>query len=154
MSKANLNYKGYTGSCEVSFDDNCLHGKILFIQDLITYEAESPAALEESFKAAVDRYLAYCKKTGKSADKPYSGSFNVRPGPEIHRSAAQRAHEMGIGLNDFVTKAMQCLLDQEIVTKVEHYHSHVVTVQMPLQETRMASSASPMSWEPVHATTH
>ena len=34
-----LFYKGFTGSAEVSIEDQCLFGKIEFIGDLITYEA-------------------------------------------------------------------------------------------------------------------
>ena len=46
-----LEYKSFLGSIEVDIDDNCLHGKILFINDLITYEAVTPAQLETEFKA-------------------------------------------------------------------------------------------------------
>ena len=38
MSKL-LEYKGYYGSTDVSVEDGALFGKILFINDLITYEA-------------------------------------------------------------------------------------------------------------------
>ena len=63
-----LSHKGYTGSIEVSFEDNCLHGRVLFIEDIVTYEGESVEELATSFKDAVDRYLAYCKT--RKADRP------------------------------------------------------------------------------------
>ena len=112
MSKTGLNYKGYTGSCEVSFEDACIHGKILFIDDLVTFEGETPSQLNDAFKAAVDRYCDYCEKAGKPANKPYRGSFNVRTGPDTHKRIAAAAHSLGIGLNDFVVKSINAQLQQ------------------------------------------
>lgn len=157
MSKANLSYKGYTGSCDVSFEDECLHGKILFIDDLITYEGETPKELEESFKAAVDRYQEYCKKTGKPANKPYSGSFNVRVGPEKHRQAAIAAVCHDISLNEFVAKAIDAAIETNCFAKVEHVHNHNYIVMVKTDsalERRVASSTRPTSWEPISAATH
>ena len=56
-----LSHKGYTGSIEVSLEDNCLHGRVLFIEDIVTYEGETVDDLATSFKDAVDRYVTYCK---------------------------------------------------------------------------------------------
>ena len=107
-----LSRKGYTGSVEVSFEDNCLHGRVLFIDDIITYEGETVEDLATSFKDAVDRYIAYCEETGKPANKPYSGTFNVRVGEELHRKAAQEAYNRNITLNDYVAQAVKTATEQ------------------------------------------
>jgi predicted HicB family RNase H-like nuclease len=39
-------YKGFVGSIEVDSEDKCLHGKLLYINDLVTYEATSIIKLE------------------------------------------------------------------------------------------------------------
>jgi predicted HicB family RNase H-like nuclease len=39
-----LQYRGYYGSIEASPEDNCLYGKLLYIQALVNYEAETVAA--------------------------------------------------------------------------------------------------------------
>lgn len=54
-------FRGYKGSISASIEDQCLHGKILFINDLITYEAETVPALKEAFEEAVNDYLETCK---------------------------------------------------------------------------------------------
>jgi len=97
-----FNYKDYQGSVKVSVEDNCLHGKIEFITDLITYEAETVEQLEKEFRRAVDSYLATCKETGLEPKKPFKGSFNVRIGEELHAKAAKRANEIGKSLNDYI----------------------------------------------------
>ena len=48
------------GSIEISLEDNCLHGKILNIADLITYEAETLGELKAAFHSATDEYIAFC----------------------------------------------------------------------------------------------
>lgn len=70
MSNKTLNYKGYSGSVEVSIEDDCLHGSLLSIHDLVTYEADSPAALEQAFRNAVQHYLDKCARVGLTPDKP------------------------------------------------------------------------------------
>lgn len=112
-----FNYRGYSGSCIASIEDSCLHGRILFIDDLITYEGDSVSELEASFKKAVDEYINYCETTGKPANKPYSGTFNVRIGPELHKSASQCAASAGIKLNEFVRNA---ILNEVRLTQAQH----------------------------------
>jgi predicted HicB family RNase H-like nuclease len=104
--KHNLTYQGYSGSVDISIEDNCLHGKIEFINDLVTFEGLTPIELKTAFEEAVDRYLAYCKKTGTVPDKPFSGSFNVRTGAALHRLSAQVAASKGVSLNEHVVTCL------------------------------------------------
>lgn len=148
MSKANLSHKGYTGSCEVSFEDDCLHGKILFIDDLITYEGETTKQLREAFIASVDRYLEYCERTNTLANKPYSGSFNVRIGPELHRKAAIAAKAQHIKLNEFVCNALEVAVagnDSAMVTN-NTFHVTIVPQGDRVIEKFAVPSSVPTSW--------
>jgi predicted HicB family RNase H-like nuclease len=124
MTPKFYSYKSYTGSAEISFEDNCLYGKILFIEDSITYEAETPVELEAAFQAAVDRYVAYCESTGKSPNKPYSGTFNVRVGMERHRDSCKAAAENGQNLNEFVCSAIDEKLTQRNPAALKEIHHH------------------------------
>ncbi len=83
-----IKYKSFIGSVEVSISDKCLYGKILFINDLVTYEANSPVEIEKEFKDAVDDYIETCKELGIEPHKFFSGSFNIRIGPEMHEALA------------------------------------------------------------------
>lgn len=102
MNDRILSYKNYSGSIEVSIEDGCLHGEILFINDLVSYEAENVRELQAAFAEAVDSYLDKCRREGLEPDKPCSGTFNVRLAPELHRSASVAAAGKGQSLNDFV----------------------------------------------------
>ena len=102
-----LKYKGYTGSVEYSAEDEVLHGRILFIRSLITYEADDAKGLASAFKEAVDDYLEDCNKQHIEPEQPFKGSFNVRVSPELHRKAALRAREQGVSLNRIVETALE-----------------------------------------------
>lgn len=110
MADKLLTYKGYHGSVEVSLEDDCLHGKLLFVNDLVTYEADRPAALQSAFENAVDNYLETCEAEGIPADKPFSGTFNVRTSPEQHRALAIVAVSKSTSLNDIVKECFDAYL--------------------------------------------
>jgi predicted HicB family RNase H-like nuclease len=134
-----LSHNGYTGSIEVSFEDNCLHGRVLFIDDIVTYEGETAVDLALAFNDAVDRYITYCKETGKPANKPCSGTF-------------QEAYSRNITLNDFVAKAIKSAIATDLnnITKFERPEiivNHII-------ETMVATTKEPSSWERIHATSH
>ena len=57
-----LKYRGLQGSAEVSLEDNVLHGKILHITDLVTFEAQTPEGLRQAFETQVDEYLIFCEE--------------------------------------------------------------------------------------------
>lgn len=129
MANNNLLHQGFAGSVEVSTEDSCLHGRILFIDDIVTYEGQTVPELKLNFQAAVARYLAYCKRTGKPANKPYSGTFNVRVGPALHKKAAVAAQAADMNLNEYVSAALNSAIAGEKTASLEHKHHHVITIE-------------------------
>lgn len=107
-----LTYKVYSGSVESSLEDDCLFGKIQDINDVITYEGNTVSELKAAFEVAVDEYLQFCSENNKEADKPYSGSFNVRMDKALHRQASIAARGKGISLNSLVGEALQSYLNE------------------------------------------
>lgn len=134
-----LKYKGYEGTAELDMSRGVCRGKILFINDLVTYESNVPAELQKEFEAAVDDYLETCADLGREPAKPFKGLFNVRVPPELHRSAALRAAEDGVSLNDVVVKALDSYLC--ISAEVNH-HVHVVIADPDRQSVPVSSAAS------------
>lgn len=156
MAQSELDYKGYTGSVEVSIEDACLHGHILFINDLVTFEGENVPEIQVAFQNAVDRYLSHCERVGKSADKPYSGTFNVRIGTELHTKAAKVAHIRKINLNEFVKSAIQAAVDINGIVTHKHQHQHFVRVNDDRRgESRdVIAGMNTPSWESSYAKSH
>lgn len=106
MKENILEYKGYFSKVQYSSEDNVLYGKIEGIVDLVTFESESCNEIEKEFQLAVDDYLEFCKEVGKSPDKSYKGSFNIRISPDLHKRADNTAKKKGITLNQLVSSAI------------------------------------------------
>jgi len=108
-----LEYRGYLGSVEYSDEDEVFHGRLEFIRDLVTYEGTDARSLKRAFHQAVDDYHALCAEQGRAPDTPLKGSFNVRPGPELHRRAMLFARRRGQNLNTVVSDALKDYLDHK-----------------------------------------
>lgn len=108
-----LKYKGYYGTVEYSTEDKVLQGKIVGINDLVTYESEHASDIEKEFKASVDDYIETCKQLGKEPNKAYSGTFNVRLKPTLHKEAVRIAEINHINLNELVSSAVAYIVSNE-----------------------------------------
>jgi len=108
-----VGYKGYTGSVHYSDDDRVFYGKVEYIRSLLSYEGTDVASLRTAFEEAVDDYLELCQKEGRAPEQPFSGSFNVRTGTDLHRHAVLLAKERGTTLNRVVSEALTRYLQQE-----------------------------------------
>jgi predicted HicB family RNase H-like nuclease len=120
-----LQYKDYLGSADVDVESGHLHGKLLFIRDTITYTALTVPELEVAFREAVEEYLATCEEEGDGPDVPCKGSFNVRVGPDRHRTVAIAARRSNIGLNEFVCQALDVAAAAGPSVVILHRHEHV-----------------------------
>lgn len=101
-----MNYKGYEAIVEYDHVDNLFVGRVINTRDVIAFDGLSVDELEASFFAAVDEYLDDCDRLGKDPDKPFSGRFNLRIPPELHRRVVGCAEKEGLSLNAFVEKAL------------------------------------------------
>ncbi len=101
-----MKFKGYYGSVELSIEDDCLHGRLLGIADIITYEGNTVHEIKAAFKEAVDDYLQLCKEISKRPEKPYSGKVMFRIDPAVHAKAALAAELQGKSLNQWAQEVL------------------------------------------------
>ncbi|WP_231365795.1 MULTISPECIES: type II toxin-antitoxin system HicB family antitoxin [unclassified Thioalkalivibrio] len=99
MTNQVFEYRGYQGSIEFSLPDGVLNGRVLHIDDLVTYEGTTLEELKREFCASVDGYLEFCEAEGVEPNRPYSGAIKVRVHPEIHRELALTAARSGVTLD-------------------------------------------------------
>ncbi len=102
-----LKHGAYTGRVEYSAEDRVFYGKLDDITDLVTFEGTTVEELETAFVEAVEDYLTLCAQVGKTPEKPFKGSFNVRMQPALHRRAALLSRERNMSLNQLITEAVQ-----------------------------------------------
>jgi predicted HicB family RNase H-like nuclease len=102
-----LSYKGYLGHVIFDEEADIFHGEVVNTRDVITFQGNSVASLKKAFKDSVNDYLEFCKERGEEPEKPFSGKFNVRIDPALHREAYVAAKTTGMSLNNWVTRAIQ-----------------------------------------------
>ncbi|MEC4175648.1 type II toxin-antitoxin system HicB family antitoxin [Adlercreutzia sp. R7] len=105
-----LTYKGYFATVEFDAESCLLCGSVVGMSDGVYFEAESASEVERAFQNAVEDYLAFCNEKGKTPEKSYKGSFNVRINPDLHRAAAMAAAANKESLNQFVADAIAAAL--------------------------------------------
>lgn len=97
-----VHYKGYVGMVNYDADAEVLHGEVMGLRDVVTFQAQSAGDVRRAFCESIDDYLAFCRERGESPDKPSNGQFLVRMKPELHRAAAAVAESCGMSLNTWV----------------------------------------------------
>ncbi|AOV16484.1 hypothetical protein BJI67_04820 [Acidihalobacter aeolianus] len=152
-----MTYKGYHGSCDTDMAQEVCRGKILFIDDLVTYKADSAKELRTAFHEAVDDYIETCKLVGKEPQKPLKGQFNVRIPKELHREAYLRSIQDDVSLNEVVARSMRAYLHGNL--EVVHNHKHNVSVTMGSREdsqwqTGQTTTAKDLDWTGEHHAKH
>lgn len=101
-----LEYKGYIGRVDFNNDSDCFHGEVINTKDVITFQGNTAKQLQKAFKESIEDYLAFCSERGESPDRPFSGKFNVRLDPEIHKKAYLAATLAEQSLNTWVAQAI------------------------------------------------
>jgi predicted HicB family RNase H-like nuclease len=102
-----ISYKGYIGAVEFDAEAKIFHGEVINTRDVITFQGKAVDELEQAFRDSVDDYVTWCESEGVSPEKPYSGRFNVRLSPELHRELAVTAKRRNLSINRFVEQAIE-----------------------------------------------
>ncbi|MFA7239322.1 MAG: type II toxin-antitoxin system HicB family antitoxin [Sulfuricellaceae bacterium] len=147
-----LKYRDYEGTAELDTDRMVCRGKILFIDDLVTYEAEAPAELQKEFEFAVDDYIETCTALGRVAKKPLKGQFNVRIPPELHKAVTLRALSDGVSLNDVVVHALDAFVG--VHADMNHNVSVTVDIEQGSLLTLVSSASGKAQWGEISNAKH
>jgi len=101
-----MTYKGYTASMIFDAEDKIIVGRVLDIDDIISFHGESVAEFESSLKAVVDDYIAASEALGTRPEKPASGKLMLRIAPTVHAAALKAAAQSGTSLNKWAEQAL------------------------------------------------
>ncbi|MEN9567912.1 MAG: hypothetical protein RLZZ69_3108 [Cyanobacteriota bacterium] len=102
-----MKYKGYEAVIEYDEVDQLFFGRVINTRDVISFDGKTVDELKESFEAVIEEYLEDCKKEGKEPDKAFSGQFNLRIAPELHRKISLKAKKQNVSLNTFVEQILK-----------------------------------------------
>lgn len=59
-----MKYKGYTGQVTYDPEAKLLHGEVIGLRTIITFQATHVKDIEKEFHTSIDVYLEWCKERG------------------------------------------------------------------------------------------
>lgn len=118
MINNTLEYKGYIAKLNFDWHDNIIVGEVTNAGAVISFHAESMSEIKREFEEMVNTYLEACEAEGISPAKPYSGKFNLRLAPDLHRELSAKAAQSDISLNDLAIQ----LLESGLHNQNNHLH--------------------------------
>ena len=101
-----MSYRGYTASMNFDADDKIIVGRVLDVDDIISFHGESVSEFETNFRRVVDDYIAACEQLGSVPEKPASGKLMLRVAPTAHAAALKAAARSGVSLNKWAEQAL------------------------------------------------
>ena len=113
---AMMTYKGYSASIEVDLEAEILFGRVLDINDVVTFKAQTIEEARQEFQNSIDDYLEFCKELGQEPDKPFSGKLPFRTTPEHHRKIFIAAKKAGKSINNWMDEVLIRAAEQAINT--------------------------------------
>lgn len=108
-----IEYKGYQGVFDFDPSLDIFHGRVVGLQDVVTFQGRSLDELRHEMAESVEDYLELCEEAGKDPERPYRGEFLVRTTPELHREATVAAEAAGMSLNAWVEAALTSVVREE-----------------------------------------
>jgi predicted HicB family RNase H-like nuclease len=101
-----MSYRGYTASLTFDAEDKIIVGRVLDVDDIISFHGESVSELETNFHTVVDDYISACERLGSAPEKPASGKLMLRVAPAVHAAAVKAAARNGMSLNKWAEQAL------------------------------------------------
>ncbi len=90
-----IKYKGYVSRIEHDNEERIFVGHLSGIKDIVGFHGATVDELESAFHESVNNYIEISEKTGRLAQKTYSGKLMLRVSPGIHAAVATLAQAKG-----------------------------------------------------------
>lgn len=109
-----MSHKGYNALIEFDSEDEIFVGRLLGINDIVGFHADTVAELKAAFVEAVDDYIETCRKIGKLPKKPFSGNLMLRVDPAVHAKAALAAESTSKSLNQWGEEVLKNAAEKQL----------------------------------------
>ena len=96
-----MEYKGFKARVEFSADDEVFFGRLIGIDDVVTFEGKTVRELKKAMKEAVEFHIEVCERSGRILKKAYSGKLLFRLPSDLHAKIAETAAKKGKSVNEW-----------------------------------------------------
>ena len=94
-----MKYKGYVARIEFDEEDRIFVGRLAGIDDIVSFHGTTVDELELAFHESVEHYLEVSERTGRPAQKPYSGK-------DVHAAVATASQVQGKSINQWAAEVL------------------------------------------------
>ena len=100
-----IRYRGY--HARITFDPSAdaFHGRVLGMQDVISFYGRTPDELREEMKSAVEDYIASCKEE-RQAGKELGRQADPAPDEDVRRRVLIAAAAKGQSVNAWINQVI------------------------------------------------
>jgi predicted HicB family RNase H-like nuclease len=105
-----MTLEGYHAKIEYDAEQDTFRGEILGLNGGADFYGRNPKELRAEFKKSLYVFLEVCKEKGIEPRRHYSGKFNLRISPELHKQLALTAQAKGKSVNTLAQEALQKLV--------------------------------------------
>lgn len=102
-----MTYKGYLARVDYDAEDRIFVGRLAGIADIAVFHGTTVDELETAFHETVDHYLEVSERTGRPAQRPYSGNLTLQIPPEVHAAVALAAETEGASISQWAAKRLE-----------------------------------------------
>lgn len=101
-----MKYNNYIARIEFDEEDRIFVGRLTGIDDIVSFHGSNVDELEVAFHESVDHYIEVSERTGRPAQKPYSGNLMLRISPDIHAAVATISKVQGKSINQWAGEVL------------------------------------------------
>jgi predicted HicB family RNase H-like nuclease len=101
-----MKYKDYTALIEFSDEDDCFIGRVIGINDIVSFDGETVDEIRKNFHDMIEHYINACAHEGRSPNKP-SSEIMVPVSSALYSKIASKAEYDGVPVNTVMETALQ-----------------------------------------------
>lgn len=95
-----LTYKGFVGSVQFLSKEEKFVGKLMNVNEEVTFEGDSHTSLTEDFHKVVDSFISKSEAT-------YTGKLNCAIDKPLHEKLVKLASKKGLSLNEYIIELLE-----------------------------------------------
>ncbi len=102
-----MELNGYRAKIEYDPELDQFRGEILGLNGSADFYGKNPTSLRKEFRESLKVFLEVCEEKGISPTKEFSGKFNLRIPPRLHKEIAARATAENKSINQWVSENLE-----------------------------------------------
>lgn len=102
-----MEINGYKAVIAYDPETELFRGEFLGLNGGADFYADNVSQLKQEGELSLKIFFEMCEEKGIEPFKQYSGKFNIRLSPELHKAAAIAATAENLSLNEWISRTLE-----------------------------------------------